>query len=259
MKKILLLLVCVAFLGCVPVSQKVNTLNDESMLMAVLWVQSAAEYEALSHQAYNLAETQLNEELQKKHNKPLAIIADVDETVLNNTRYNARDILEKQDYPDDFYRWIAQARGTEVPGASAFFQYAATQGCTVFYITNRRERGKEGTIQNLKKLGFPFADSAHVLMKTTTSSKEPRRQQVMKDYDVVLLLGDNLVDFVDAGGADLSERHDIVEAHAADFGDRFIILPNPMHGSWKKVLYEYKKGMSLEEIKTKYLEQLQTY
>lgn len=259
MKKIMIILALAVLLGCTPASRTDKELQDESMLMAVLWVQTAAEYEALAHQAYNWARIRLDEALKEEHRKPVAIIADVDETVMNNTLYNAKGIIEKQNYPDDFYDWIAQARGTEVPGAAEFCNYAASQGCTMFYITNRRERGKEGTVTNLQQLGFPNADSAHVLMKTSTSSKEPRRQHVMQDYDVVLLLGDNLVDFIDAGGADLTQRHDIIEAHKAEFGDRFIILPNPMHGSWKKVLYDYQKGLGLDEVKEKYLEHLQTY
>jgi hypothetical protein len=88
MKKLLIILAVAVLLGCVPASRHAKELQDESMLMAVLWVQTAAEYEALAHQAYNWARVRLDEELKEKHHKPVAIIADVDETVINNTLYN---------------------------------------------------------------------------------------------------------------------------------------------------------------------------
>ncbi len=259
MKNLWFILISLIIVGCTTPASQATPLNDESMLLSVLWTQTSAEYQALAHQAYNLAHLRLDASLTRPHSKPLAIIADIDETVLNNTFYNAKEILVKQHYPDDFYAWIDSARGLAIPGALKFTTYAASKGVTIFYVTNRRTRGAEGTIRNLRKLGFPNADSAHVLMKTNTSSKEPRRQRIMADYDVVLLLGDNLVDFIDAGKASVAERSALVDEHRDDFGNRFIILPNPMHGSWKKALYNFKTNLTPEDIRKQYLSHLQTF
>jgi predicted secreted acid phosphatase len=52
----------------------------------VLWQQTAAEYRALCYQAFNIAALRLNEISKKKLRKQkLAIITDLDETILDNS------------------------------------------------------------------------------------------------------------------------------------------------------------------------------
>lgn len=253
---ILIFLLLFSFL----LAQNTTQLNNEHYLMAILWVQTSAEYDALTHQAYNIAKLRLDGELQNNQGKPPAIVADIDETVLVNAAYNARGVLEKQTYPSDFYEYIAQANAKAVPGAIDFMKYAQAKGCEIFYITNRRERGKPGTIKNLEILGFPFADSSHVLMKTDLSTKKPRREKIAKNYNILLLLGDNLNDFANIyEKKSIAERKKLVETQKHMFGKKFIVFPNPMHGAWKKALYEYKSGLSEEQQKQESLKYLQPW
>ncbi len=71
------------------------------MEAATLWMQNAAEVRALTYQAFNAAKLKLSMELKKKHKRPLAVILDIDETVLDNSPYQARNILEGRTYEDE--------------------------------------------------------------------------------------------------------------------------------------------------------------
>ncbi|MCD6102169.1 MAG: 5'-nucleotidase, lipoprotein e(P4) family [Candidatus Cloacimonetes bacterium] len=236
------------------------TLENEASLMAVLWCQASAEYRALAYQAYNIARLRLDEELQINRNQKRAVIVDIDETVLDNSRYNAKEITDKQVYPDDFYKWIDMAKAEAIPGAKEFLDYAVSKNCDVFYISNRRIRCLDGTLRNLKKLGFPQADKNHVLLKGDVSSKEGRRQEVAKTHYIVLLIGDNLIDFSEVFDIKSVEgRLASVEKYKDNFGKKFIVLPNPMHGAWFKALYDYDRNLSKEERTQRIIRYLKSY
>jgi 5'-nucleotidase (lipoprotein e(P4) family) len=82
----------------------------------------------------------------------------------------------------------------------------------------------------------------------TTSSKESRRQKVAKRYRIALLVGDNLNDFNDNfAGKSIAERAAEVDRERAEFGVRYIILPNPMYGDWENAVYENKSGLTDEQ------------
>ncbi len=232
-------------------------LNDEGSLLAILFHQTAAEYKALCHQAYNIAEDRLIDLLVEERVKPPAVIVDVDETVLDNSVYNAREVLKQVEYPAEFYKWIEEMKSEPVAGALEFLLSADSLGVTIFYITNRRDHKQSATIGNLKKYGFPQAEADQVLCKTKESSKEGRRQQVMAEYDVLLLIGDNLIDFAECfNGRTIEERAQAVEDWKTAFGRRYIILPNAMHGNWQKVIYDFEYNLTPEQLRTKRLKYL---
>ena len=91
---------------------------------------------------------------QDVQNKKPAIIVDVDETVLDNTAYEARMILDGTKYPEGWVSWGKEAAAAEVPGAKDFLNYAASKGVTIFYVTNRVVELKEATKKNLTELGI---------------------------------------------------------------------------------------------------------
>jgi 5'-nucleotidase (lipoprotein e(P4) family) len=162
------------------------------------WQQRSAEYKALCFQAYNLAKMRLNEAIRTEGAKPFAVVTDVDETLLDNSPYDAARADSNLEYSSQTWRaWTAKAIADTVPGAPAFFKYAASKGVTVFYITNRTEEEKAATIKNLQLYNLPNVDDEHVLMRqpSATSSKESRRQSLLSTYNIVLLCGDNLPDF----------------------------------------------------------------
>jgi len=216
-----------------PVAQSEN----EGLLYSTLWMQTAAEYRACAYQAYNYATLLLQQDMQKNYDKPRAIIVDVDETVIDNSVYEAWQIKDNIKYPEKFDDWINSAEGYAIPGAKEFLNFAADSGYEVFYVSNRKLRHLEGTRENLEKLGYPFADLDHMLFKDKISSKQPRRDKVMENFELVLLMGDNLIDFSDLfAGTTVEDRFEAVDKMREEFGKKFVILPNAMHGKWMKVL-----------------------
>lgn len=223
-----------------------NSMVVDGKIFTTLFQQRAAEYRALCYQAYNIAYLRLDEALSNTHSKPLAIVTDIDETVLDNSAYAAQQALLGKDY--DAASWAEftnKGISDTVPGAYHFLRYAASKGVQVFYITNREQIERAGTLSNLQKFGFPNADEAHLLTKQGSSGKESRRQNVAATHEIVLLLGDNLSDFSFIfDKKPVEERFAATNGVAPAFGNRFVILPNPVYGDWEGALIKYNYGMN---------------
>ena len=233
---------------------------------AVLYTQKAAEYRALCLQA-NIARLRLDADLDKKNVKklpkalrkmPRARIGDIDETVVDNSPSQANGILNGKPFnTKDWHAWGELRSAKAVPGAVEFLNYAVSKGVKIFYISNRDEVQKEATIDNLKKAGFYDVDEDNVLLRTTVSGKDERRDSVAAKFRVVLLAGDNLDDF-----SSIFERKSIVDRFAETdkmkemWGNRFIVLPNAMYGTWENAIYEYQRLTEPQkaEIRAKALE-----
>lgn len=217
-----------------------GTITGSGKLFATLFQQKAAEYRALCFQAYNIARYRLDG-YQAQTAKPKAIITDIDETVLDNSRYEAGRALQGKEYDQQsWYEWTAKGIADTMPGAVSFLKYAASKGVTIFYITNRDQKEREGTLKNLQRYNLPNADEAHLITRQNISSKEVRRQSVHATHEIMMLLGDNLADFsalFDKKSVD--ERLRNTNFSAGDFGNRFIVLPNPVYGDWETSLYNY--------------------
>jgi 5'-nucleotidase (lipoprotein e(P4) family) len=155
-------------------------------------------------------------------------------------------ILENKSFPYGWTEWVNLARAEALPGAVEFMTYAVEKGYDVFYVSNRTEKDElAGTIKNLRDRGFPQADSAHILLRAGESSKEGRRETIRRTHDIVLLLGDNLNDHDSAFERKLTdERFRETDRLKAEFGRRYIVLPNPMYGEWESAAYKFQRGLS---------------
>jgi 5'-nucleotidase (lipoprotein e(P4) family) len=226
-----------------------NTMVVDGKIFTTLFQQRAAEYRALCYQAYNIAFLRLDQSLAATHSKPLAIITDIDETVLDNSAYAAHRSMQGKDYdPTSWKEFTAKGIADTVPGAFHFLKYAASKGVQIFYITNREQDERTGTLQNLVRFGFPNADEKHLLTKQGTSGKESRRQTVASTHEIVLLLGDNLSDFTFLfDKKSTEERSTAANAVATEFGKRFIVLPNPVYGDWELALFRYNFGLTPQQ------------
>lgn len=207
---------------------------------ATFFQQHAAEYKALCFQAFNIARMRLDQ-YQPVSNLPKAIITDIDETILDNSAYEAHQTLQGKDYdPASWLEWTNKAAADTVPGAASFLKYAASKGVEIFYITNREEKERASTLQNLRQFGLPNADDAHFFPKVSGSGKEPRRQTVMSTHEVILLMGDNLGDFSSLfDKKSMAQRELNTDISMNDFGKKFIVLPNPVYGDWEGALINY--------------------
>lgn len=223
-----------------------ENLNNE-MTMAVSWMQNAAEYRGLCYQAYNTALAQVKRAAaaHKAGQKPLAIVLDADETVLDNSAYQAGRIGTNNDYTTkEWTKWVNAAEALAMPGATDYLQAVDQLGVSIFYVTNRRmDTQYDGTVKNMKELGFPQVDKAHLLLKTDSGNKQARFDAVAAKYDVVVYMGDNAGDLpIGTYGKKQAVRNAIVDANKAKFGVQYILLPNPVYGDWEPGLYNELDG-----------------
>lgn len=207
-------------------------------LFTSAWIQRSAEYQALCQQSYVLARLRLDEALKQTQSKPVAIVTDIDETILDNSPNAVHQALKGEDYTDQSWdEWCDRAEAVPMAGALEFFRYADERGVKIYYISNRNERNRIGTIKNLSNLGFPQVVNEQLLLRQKTSDKTERRTQVSQRYNIVLLLGDNLGDFEHIFDSDSeTERLQGLSHWRQEFGKRFIVLPNPNYGTWEKAM-----------------------
>jgi acid phosphatase len=226
-------------------------------------MQRAAEYRIAAEQVYGLATERLTTAIAAPGTAvveqrgadpamlarlPTAIIVDLDETVLDNSFYQARRALAGGEFDESSWdAWVSEGAAPAVPGAVEFLRAASRAGHKVFYVTNRScPRGtapgagcpsREATLRNLVALGLPDAGAPDALLQRgdrpewSGSSKVSRRAWVAERYRIVALAGDDLHDFVDR--ADYAQRR---EELAPLFGTRWFLLPNAMYGSWERAL-----------------------
>ena len=229
-------------------------------IITSLFQQRAAEYKALCIQGYNLALWRI-EAFKPQTKKPKAIITDIDETILDNSPYAVHQGFIGKEYDlKSWQEWTSMAAADTMPGAAAFLRTASNAGVEIFYITNRAQAEQEGTLKNLQRFGLPNADAAHLFLKQETSSKEPRRQNIMQTHEVILLMGDNLADFSNIWEKKTgTERASAVAANAAAFGDRFIVFPNPNYGDWEGAFYKYNYNYSQSQKDSVLRAELKSY
>lgn len=223
---------------------------NEQLVMATLWMQTSAEYRALCYQTFNLARLNLQAFLSYyKGQKSVAVIVDADDTVIDNSAYEAFLIGNNFGYSSKTWNaWMDAAQAEAVPGALTFLNFAKQQGVEIFYVTNRKMVGYEGTAKNLTELGFPYVDKQHLLVRTDTSDKQPRREMIMSDFEVAFLMGDNLNDFESVfAQKSIAERFALVDESKAKWGGKFIVLPNPTYGEWEGAMYNYNWGTNAAE------------
>ena len=226
--------------------------HTHEKLNAVLWMQTAAEYEASAIQAYRLAQLQLDAALadpswtaaveQTEVSGPPAVVLDLDETVLDNSAFEARLAADGAPYTEDAWnRWAEERKAGAVPGALEFLRYAASRGVTPFYVTNRDHRVEGATRDVLARLGVPVSADRDVVLARhengwDASDKSSRRQAIAATHRILLLIGDNFEDFVSGTRTSVADRDRLLQQYDAFWGRKWIVLPNPTYGSWETAI-----------------------
>ena len=236
----------------------------ETETMGLLWMRTSAEYRALAYQGYNVAMNAVKMAVTdpSHQRKPLAIVLDADETVVDNTKLMGESIANGNGRFDApwWRQAVHQGKSQAMPGAVEFLNEVHKQGVEIFYVSNRYAPvNLDVTIQNFKELGFPSVDKDHVLLFEKDSDKQPRFDMIAKKYYVVVYMGDNAGDFpIGTKGKTLAERNGIIDAHKEDFGTTFVVFPNPAYGSWVSALAKGYQNLSPEEqkqVNNQYLQQ----
>lgn len=257
------------FVGACSTSK--NSISNPS-LQATLWVQNSVEFDALTTMAYQTADFKLDEALADKNwtasveqksmdvsKLPPAVILDIDETVLDNSPFQARMIAQNSEYNSEAWeKWVLEANADAVDGAIYFTNKAAEKGITVIYLSNREANTEEATRQNLIDLGFPISTETDVVLlkgekDNWTSSKIERRKMVADSYRILMLFGDDFNDFLPAKNMTQDNRDDLLELHKANIGEKWFVLPNPIYGSWNDAMFNFNRSLS-EDEKHKILE-----
>ena len=220
-----------------------DQLRSRENTMGALWYQNAAEVDALYQQGYNVATNKLKELLKQPTDKPYSIVLDIDETVLSNIPFQVKMIKDGTAFnPKLWDEWVQKAEAKPVAGAKEFLQFADKNKVQIYYISDRTDAQVDATIKNLEAQGLPVQGRDHLMFKKEgDKSKEGRRQEVLKHTNLVMLFGDNLVDFAEFSTKSEADRDKMFEQLKAEFGDKFIIFPNPMYGSWESAVYQGEK------------------
>jgi acid phosphatase len=262
--------------GCAAMPDAAAPPQQHNNMNAVLWIQTSTEYRANSWTVYQAASAQLASLVEAagvtgdldqaaaygcdagRHcpglaeaGLPPAVVLDIDETVLDNSTYQARLVADNDSYSDDTWDlWLAERRAPAVPGVAAFIEAAGQAGVAVVYLTNRtcRQRvsspdacpQREDTLENMKAVGLPLLSAQDQLIMRAErpewdqSEKQLRRQYIAGRYRILMSIGDDLGDF--AAGikrGSLAARRAFNEAHGALYGIHWFQLSNPAYGSWE--------------------------
>lgn len=243
-------------------------------LGALLWMQTAAEYRILARAIYAEATAALDRALADPGWSaateqqgdfaalPPAVIVDVDETVLDNSPYQAALVLAGAHHEKKAWRpWVERAAAPPIPGALEFARAAKARGVTIFYVTNRDAEEEAATRRNLAAAGFPLNDAVDAVLTRGErpgfgSDKTSRRAEVAASFRVLLLVGDDLNDFIDGARPTPEERLAAADAHAERWGVSWFLLPNPEYGGWERALYGNERGLSEAEMMKRRLARL---
>ena len=229
-------------------------------LNAVLWVQRSAEYRAVTQTIYRAAADKLDVALQEKNwdalvpgergnaatGLPPAVVMDVDETVLDNSPYQARLVRDGKEFDDlTWDAWVAEKKAKPLPGVVDFARAASAKGVTILYLSNRAEHLQAATLENLKAAGLPVKDDSVFLGLGTFvkdceqhgSEKNCRRKLAGQQYRVLMQFGDQLGDFVQIVANTPDGRAQLHAEYRDWFGERWWMLPNPTYGSWEPAMF----------------------
>ena len=255
--------------GIASSAQAASPIPQRDTLGATLWVQRSAEFQFSTEQVYKTATAQLRaalrpgtaaleqEQLGHYAKLPPAVILDIDETVLDNSAYQGWALQQGAPYSEEnFQIWVRMKQAPEIPGAAAFTRAAEKMGIKVFYVTNRAcEKPatattpavcpeKTDTMENMARHGFARANdpAAFQLLGEQpdwVSNKTTRRALLAKTHRIVMLIGDDLKDILPGDTVNALRRdsdRSAYKKYLARFGQRWFILPNPVYGSWERVL-----------------------
>ncbi|SFW52057.1 5'-nucleotidase, lipoprotein e(P4) family [Luteibacter sp. UNCMF366Tsu5.1] len=250
-------------------------------LNAVAWSQRASEHDFIFVQTYRDAQEKLlkaksdpNWDALPKDDRAAhpslkglkpAVVLDIDETVLDNSPYQARLIRSGGEFNEaEWAAWCQEAIAKPMPGAVAFTNFAAQHGIAVIYISNRAKDLDEPTLANLRSAGFPVADKSSFLglgtfvegCEQVGSEKGCRRQLVAQKYRVLMQFGDQIADFANIPGNTEDARTRAMAPYTAWIGERWFVLPNPTYGAWESALFDNDYTLPREERRQKKLDAL---
>jgi len=212
-KYILYSFLIIAFSFC---ASSPNLPND------VRWVVNSSEYEKLCRQIYSQA---IDDVAKIFVDGNSAIIMDLDETVLDNSKYQ----IELYDKGESFSMeswadWVLRYEANLVPGAKEFFDYIRKMNIQIIFISNRMNKRLASTIKNMKKIGIYNEKDIYLLRLDKQDKKYIRRDEVYTGTGRMKFHGPkNIVAYFGDAMGDFPEDQNLGKQY---------IFPNPMYGKW---------------------------
>jgi 5'-nucleotidase (lipoprotein e(P4) family) len=205
---------------------------------SLLWYLTAAEKRAIYQQIYAQATERVLARAAALTPGSWTVIADVDETLLDNASYQLFLARSGEKYSEATWEpFVRERRSTALPGSRQFVQRVNAAGGRVVAVTNRTAEICEDTKVNLRNEGLQVAAVLCAPRDPATgkslSDKNPRFESVrlgtaetgLRPLNVIAWIGDNIKDFP------LRSQQSVEPL--AEFGDSLFLLPNPMYGSWE--------------------------
>jgi acid phosphatase len=248
-------------------------------LNATAWTQTAIEHDLVYLQTYRDAQAHLLRALKDrqwdalpkddrttpfKDLKP-AVILDIDETVLDNSPYQARVIKSGGEFNEaDWAAWCKEQKARALPGVVEFTRFAASHGIAVIYISNRAKDLDQVTLANLRQVGVPVSGPEAFLglgtfvegCEQAGTEKGCRRQLIGRHYRVLMQVGDQIGDFVTVLANNPAGRKKAMASYMDWIGTRWFVLPNPTYGSWEPALFNNDWNESREQRRRQKLDAL---
>jgi 5'-nucleotidase (lipoprotein e(P4) family) len=268
---------CISACGSIDSKSNASTQPTNERLNAVLWMQTSAEYYALTQSAYTQATNMLSKGLADKNwtaaqeqtgdyrKLPPAIILDIDETVLDNSPFQAQLIKDNANFTQEAWdKWTRLASAQPLPGAKAFLDFAVAQGVTIFYVTNRDASQEQDTRKNLLQQNLPLRTDIDVVLtknenRWSSSDKGARRSYVSKDFRIIALVGDDFGDFVSGAKGSPETRVELAKNGQAAWGTKWFLIPNPVYGSWEAALFNHDYSTPVTEVTSIKLKKLRGF
>ena len=231
-----------AYAECTPTSS--------SNYNATQWYRDSAEKTALYNQIYAIGLEKVTAKVKKMKKDSWGVVLDIDETVLDNSEYQKRNVLSCSPYNTKTnYAFMEEKVSVAAPGAINFTCSIQKLGGRVILVTNRNgiydDKIQEATVDNLEAQGICF-DNVVFANGDDDRNKTPRFIAITKgDYSnilateklaplkVVAYFGDNIQDFPNIKQTDaIKQTPD--SKYFQKFGQEYFSLPNPTYGSWEK-------------------------
>lgn len=206
------------------------------------WVKYSVEYEAICVQTYRAAWQEVKSRAASLQEN-WAVVLDVDETALDNFRYQEILFEQRKDFPYYWDEWVLREECPPIPGVKAFLDSVRSLGkyAHVVYITNRNAPLEEATRNNLQKAGLWQEGDVLLCQQSHDDTKEIRRQEVIRGTGrcagmgerlIIALIGDQLGDVEEYPHNISPDKYKNYYLNSAKWGASYFILPNPLYGYW---------------------------
>jgi len=207
----------------------VMVVGEEKLPNDIRWIRQSIEYRALCEQLFRQATVAILRKVKtEKNSDNLAVVVDLDETVLDNSLYQVERWKAGLSFTQDSWsEWVNREEAGLVPGAMEFLKAVRKKGVRVVFVSNRMNKNLEPTRRNLLALEVLAPNDLFLLRLDKDDVKEVRRREVNEGKARMKKVGPlKVVGYVG------DQMGDFPSDQTKEFGKTSFLLPNPMYGKW---------------------------